>query len=203
MSETGVVKFRCEHIADELLPFPEFDTLNACRRKLLQLRMIGVDGNGIGYGNLSVRAGDADEFYITGSGTARLPQLSINDYSRVTAHDFERNWLRCTGRAIASSESLTHAAVYDSDPKARAVIHCHDGTIWAHLLVRGLTTPPDVEYGTPEMALEVQRLLRERTARQQRIFAMAGHADGVLAFGPDAEAALAILIHHHARARAS
>lgn len=30
----------------------------------------------------------------------------------MTAWDFERNWLRCEGRAIAFAESLTHAAVY-------------------------------------------------------------------------------------------
>lgn len=203
MSETGVVKFRCEQVAADLAPFSGLEELNACRRKLQQLRMIGVDANGIGYGNLSVRAAETNEFYITGSGTSALPRLSLDDYARVTAYDFEKNWLQCVGRAVASSESLTHAAVYESQPHARAVIHCHDEAVWAQLIDRGAATSRDVEYGTPEMAFEVQRLLRERTARTPRIFAMAGHVDGVVAFGHNAEEAFETLIQHRAHARSS
>ena len=203
MSETGVIKFACEHITCDLAPFDGFDELNACRRKLLQLRMIGVDANGIGFGNLSVRAGDSNEFYITGSGTGRLSHLSVNDYARVTAYRFERNWLTCMGRAIASSESLTHAAIYECHSQARAVIHCHDSAIWAHLLEHGLSTRADVEYGTPEMAFEVLRVLRDPAAREQQIFAMGGHVDGVVAFGRNAEETLQTLIRRHTEARSS
>ena len=203
MSETGVVKFRCEHVAAEIAAFPDFDAINVCRRKLLQLGMIGVDAHGIGYGNVSVRAGDAHEFYITGSGTGGCTELSLKQFAKVTAYDFQRNCLRCTGGTIASSESLTHAAVYESEPRACAVIHCHDGPIWAHLLQRGLATLPQVEYGTPEMAFEVQRLFREATEPKQQIFAMAGHVDGVVAFGHDVEEAFQMLTREHAHARSS
>ena len=196
MSETGVVKFSFEQIAADLALFAELEELNACRRKLLQLRMIGVDASGIGYGNLSVRAEDTTEFYITGSGTGGLPQLSVNDYAKVTKYDVGRNWLQCAGRVVASSESFTHAALYESEPHARAVIHCHDHALWGQLLERGLATSPDVEYGTPEMAFEVQRLLGHSAARQQQIFAMAGHADGIVAFGADIEEAFASLMRH-------
>jgi hypothetical protein len=142
---------------------------------LLQLRMIGIDGNGIGFGNMSVRGGDAGEFYITGSGTGGRPQLSLADYAKVTAYDLEKNWLRCAGGIVASSESLTHAAVYESEPQVGAVIHCHANELWTRLLTRGVTTSADVEYGTPEMAFEVQRLFRETDVRDRQIFAMAGH----------------------------
>ncbi len=97
MSETGVVKFPCEHDAVELAPFAGFAELNACRQKLLQLGLIGVDADGIGFGNVSVREGETNCFYITGSGTGALPQLALKDYARVTAWDFDRNWLRCEG----------------------------------------------------------------------------------------------------------
>lgn len=196
MSETGVVKFRCEHIAAELAPFPQFDELNACRRKLLQLRMIGVDASGIGYGNLSVRAGDANEFFISGSGTGGRPQLALCDFAKVTAYDFSRNWLRGEGGTVASSESLTHAAIYESDPQVHAVIHCHDAQLWRRLLERLPRTSEAVEYGTPEMALEVQRLFRETDVRQQQIFAMGGHVDGVVAFGRDVDDGWASLMRH-------
>jgi len=66
------------------------------------------------------------ELYITGSATGGLPELTPTDCVRVVAYDFARNWLRYEGAAIPSSESLTHAAVYESDPSTSAVIHCHD-----------------------------------------------------------------------------
>ena len=200
MSETGVVKFACEHIATELALFPGFGQLNACRRKLLQLRMIGVDANGIGFGNLSVRSAGSSEFYITGSGTGGRAQLSLADYTKVTTYELERNWLRCEGSTVASSESLTHAAVYASELQACAVIHCHSSAVWTRLLSRGLTTAADVEYGTPEMAFEVQRLFRDTDVRQKQIFAMAGHADGVIAFGQDVDDAFGALMRERSAA---
>jgi hypothetical protein len=107
--------------------------------------------------------------------------------------DFERNWLRCVGRAIASAESLTHAAVYSMAPKVRVVIHGHDRELWRILRERGPATGPDVPYGTPEMARGVQRLFQDIGVRTSKVFAMAGHRDGVLAFGKDFRQALAAL----------
>lgn len=194
MSETGVVKFQCEHVRVQLAQFEEFEELNRCRRKLLQLRMIGVDANGIGFGNMSVRAGDPCALYITGSGTGGVPQLTLAHFAKVTAYDFARNWLRCEGEAVASSESLTHAAVYEAAPEAAAVIHCHSARLWEQLLDRVPTTSADVEYGTPEMALEVQRIFRETDLHAQRIFVMGGHAAGIVAFGANMDAACTTLL---------
>ncbi len=188
------IKFACEHVATELSPFSGFAELNAYRRKLLQLRLIGVDANGIGFGNLSIRDGTTNNFYITGSATGGMPELALADCARVVAYDFKRNWLRCEGSAIASSESLTHAAVYESDAKAGAVIHCHNSKLWAALLNQAPTTSKAVEYGTPQMAYEVTRLFKITDVQQRRIFVMAGHEGGIVAFGRDFEGAFAILM---------
>ena len=188
------IKFACEHVATELSPFSGFAELNAYRRKLLQLRLIGVDANSIGFGNLSIRDGTTNNFYITGSATSGMPELALADCARVVAYDFKRNWLRCEGSAIASSESLTHAAVYESDAKAGAVIHCHDSKLWAALLNQAPTSSKAVEYGTPEMAYEVTRLFKITDVQQRRIFVMAGHEGGIVAFGRDLEGAFAILM---------
>ena len=188
------IKFACEHVATELSPFSGFAELNAYRRKLLQLRLIGVDASGIGFGNLSIRDGTTNNFYITGSATGGMPELALADCARVVAYDFKRNWLRCEGSAIASSESLTHAAVYESDAKAGAVIHCHDSKLWAALLNQAPTSSKAVEYGTPEMAYEVTRLFKITDVQQRRIFVMAGHEGGIVAFGRDLEGAFAILM---------
>jgi L-ribulose-5-phosphate 4-epimerase len=177
----------------EIAAFAGFAELNACRRKLLQLRLIGVDANGTGFGNLSVRDGTTNSFYITGSGTGGRSELKLAHYARVAAYDFGRNWLQTEGCTIASSESLTHAAVYESEPKARAIIHGHDLKLWAALLNQVPTTAKTVEYGTPEMAEEVRRLFKMTNVKSRKVLVMAGHEGGVVAFGTDLEEAFAVI----------
>lgn len=193
MSETGSVKYKCEQVPIEIPRFAEFAELNRYRGKLLDLGMIGVDASGIGFGNLSVRNGATSRFYITGSATAGIPELTPADCARVVAYDFERNWLQCEGATVASSESLTHAAVYESDPTARAVIHCHDMKLWAALLDKAPTTPNRVEYGTPEMAYAVRRLFEATDVEKRKIFVMAAHDGGLVTFGKDMQEAFGIL----------
>ena len=198
MNETGSVKFTCQQLAVELVPFPGLTQLNACRRKLLELGMIGVDASGIGFGNLSIRNGATSCFYITGSGTGGISDLTPGDYARVVAYDFEKNWLKSEGFKVASSESLTHAAVYESDPAVFSVIHCHDMKLWARLLDEAPTTPKAVEYGTPEMAYAVRRLFNNTAVKSRKIFVMAAHEGGVVTFGKDLEEAFGVLMRSSA-----
>ncbi len=72
-------------------------------------------------------------------------------------------------------------------------VHGHDEDLWRSVRERGVATGADVVYGTPEMAREVQRLFRETDVRERKIFAMAGHRDGIVAFGEDFQEALAAL----------
>ena len=111
------VKFSCERTATETTSFSGLAELNAYRRRLLPPGLIGMDSNGIGFGNLSIRDGATDNFYVTGSATGGIPELTLADCAKVVAYDFERNWLQYEGSTIPSSESLTHAAIYESDPK--------------------------------------------------------------------------------------
>jgi L-ribulose-5-phosphate 4-epimerase len=188
------IKFACEQVAAEITRFGNLAELNEYRRKLLQLRLIGVDSNGIGFGNLSIRDSATKNFYITGSATGRKPELTLADCARVVAYDFEKNWLRYEGSAIPSSESLTHAAVYESDAKAGSVIHCHDSKLWAALLNKAPTSSKAVDYGTPEMACEVTRLFKVTDVQSTKILVMAGHEGGIVAFGKDLEEAFAVLM---------
>jgi ribulose-5-phosphate 4-epimerase/fuculose-1-phosphate aldolase len=188
------VKFACDQATTEITPFGPLAELNAYRRKLLQLRLIGVDANGIGFGNLSIRDGATNNFYITGSATGGKPELTAADCAKVVAYDFEQNWLRYQGTATPSSESLTHAAVYESDTNARSVIHCHDSKVWAALLNQAPTSSKAVDYGTPEMAYEVTRLFKATDVQNRKILVMAGHEGGILAFGRDLEEAFVVLM---------
>ena len=177
----------------ELPEFAGFTDLNRCRRRLFELGLIGVDPTGIGFGNVSLRTGT--QFYITGSGTGKYPHLTTSHYARVIAYDFDRNWLRCEGSVMASSESLTHAAVYESSPSTKAVIHCHDLKLWTVLQDRVPTTPKDAEYGTPGMAHAVQYLFETTDVGNKKVFVMAGHEGGIVTFGEDLKEAFEVLMH--------
>jgi ribulose-5-phosphate 4-epimerase/fuculose-1-phosphate aldolase len=199
MAETGSIKFTWQQVPAEIGGFAGFAELNEYRRKLLELGMIGLDSNGVGFGNLSIRDGATSRFYITGSGTGGISELIPSHYARVVAYDFARNWLQCEGSTVASSESLTHAAVYELDPTVFSVIHCHDTKLWAALLeMDAPATPKRVEYGTPAMAHAVRDLFKATDMRWKKIFAMAGHEGGVVAFGRDPEEAFGVLAKNEA-----
>ena len=188
------VKFTFQCARADITPFDALAELNAYRRKLLEQRLMGVDSNGVGFGNVSVRDGVSKNFYITGSATGGLPELTSTDCVRVVAYDFARNWLRYEGAAIPSSESLTHAAIYESDPSTSAIIHCHDLGLWATLLDRVPATSKAVAYGTPEMAYEIMRLFKVSNVRSEKILVMAGHEGGIVTFGEDLEDAFDVLM---------
>ena len=194
MSETGSAKFKCEQLTVKLSRFPGFDELNSCRGKLLRLGMVGVDTNGVSFGNLSVRDGATSQFYITGTGTGSIAELTPADFAKVVAYDFARNWLQYEGSRVASSESLTHAAVYESDSTVRAVIHCHDLNLWSALSRKAVATPVGVDYGTPEMAHAVKRLFQNTDVKHKKFFVMSGHHGGLIAFGKDSTEAFDVLL---------
>jgi ribulose-5-phosphate 4-epimerase/fuculose-1-phosphate aldolase len=119
----------------------------------------------------------------------------LADCAKVVAFDFERNWLRYEGSTIPSSESLTHAAIYEADARAAAVIHCHDSTLWAAILNEAPTSSNAVAYGTAEMAYETMRLFRVTNVQTRKILVMAGHEGGIVTFGRSLEEAFVVLMH--------
>jgi hypothetical protein len=104
VSET--VKFTCQQVPREIGAFTGFAELNEYRRKLRELGMIGVDANGIGFGNLSIRDGATSRFYITGSGTGGTADLIPSDYARVVAYDFAENWSDARDRPLRHPNRL-------------------------------------------------------------------------------------------------
>lgn len=188
------IKFSCERVAAEITSFGGLAELNAYRRNLFDLHLIGVDPDGIGFGNLSVRDGATANFYITGSATGGIHELALAECAKVVACDFETNRVRYEGSAIPSSESLTHAAIYKSDATAGAVIHCHDSKLWTALLTQGPTTSKAAGYGTPQLAYEIMELFKHTDVQSRKIVVMAGHERGIVTFGKDLEEAFAVLM---------
>jgi ribulose-5-phosphate 4-epimerase/fuculose-1-phosphate aldolase len=117
----------------------------------------------------------------------------------VTGWQLEENIIKARGMVRPSSESLTHAAVYELDDEINFVFHVHSPQIWTRAGILDLPqTAADCEYGTPEMAIEVARV----AGGGEGIFVMAGHEDGVVAYGPDAAAPGQAIIGLLARAMA-
>jgi ribulose-5-phosphate 4-epimerase/fuculose-1-phosphate aldolase len=178
--------------------------LQRWRARLYRLQLIGQDParyGGYGYGNLSHRLPPDDApphqrpFLISGSQTGDLAELGPEHYAVVEACYSNENRIVAHGPLRPSSESLTHGAVYDLDPAIRCVLHVHSPEIWQRATQLDLpTTLASVPYGSPEMAAEVARLYAASDLYLRRIFSMGGHEDGIVAFGPSADAAGAVLL---------
>jgi ribulose-5-phosphate 4-epimerase/fuculose-1-phosphate aldolase len=196
MNHEGVIKFNCQWTRSAPLDEAWITDLNVWRDKLYCLGLIGVNEDGIGYGNISIRF-RKNEFIISGSGTGKFEKLRGEHYALVTDYDVKKNAICSTGSIIASSESLTHAMIYENASDVHAVIHVHHFNIWQKLLNTLPVTAENVEYGTPEMAKEIARLFNEQNLSQHRIFAMAGHYEGIVCFGKNLSHAAELLLREY------
>jgi ribulose-5-phosphate 4-epimerase/fuculose-1-phosphate aldolase len=193
--EKGYIQFQCNWVPAEPPAVPP--ALISWRNQLFSLDLIGVYPDGIGFGNVSTRT-TGTQFVISGTATGQLPVLDSEHFAEVTAFDIRSNAVTCRGRVKASSESLSHAAVYLADPTACAVFHVHHLSAWESLRGRLPTTDSIAEAGTPEMADAIAALLADPGVVAGGVFIMGGHREGIMAFGPDLDAAahrLLRLIH--------
>lgn len=200
----GVTKFDLRFTSAPPLPLAELRELNAWRKLLWQLELVGQDASrydGLGFGNLSRRLFPSQRFIITGTQTGNLPELDGRHYAIVTESDTSANRVLAEGPMAPSSEALTHAMLYQVDTSVQFIFHVHSSALWRGATNLGIpVTDPAVAYGTPAMAEEVRRLAADVAAWRMGIFAMGGHEDGVVAFGKTAEEAGIILLRHLARA---
>ncbi|MDP4291592.1 MAG: class II aldolase/adducin family protein [Bacteroidota bacterium] len=194
-NETGSIKFKCNWLLSEPVDEKMILDLNRWRDILFDYKYIGVYPNGIGYGNISIRLSEK-EFLITGTSTGHLDKLTNQHYSKVISYNFNENSLTCLGPIKASAESLTHAAIYEMDPDTQAIIHIHNKKMWDILLDKIPTTSANVEYGTPQMALEIKRLFHETNLIEKKILVMGDHEEGIIAFGKDLEEAGHLILAH-------
>lgn len=185
----GVIKFRCEWIREAIAVDPGV-LADFChwRSRLRQAGLVGADPDGTGFGNLSVRR-EKHTFLITGSGTGGLAELDSSHFALVTRCSLEDNTVACRGLTRASSESMSHAAVYAARTDAGAVIHIHSEALWRECLNELPATDSALEYGTPELAVALQRLVRDLGDRNVKSVVMGGHPGGLLIFGPDLDGA--------------
>lgn len=152
------------------------------RDKMYELGLIGFyEQFQVGYGNISIKTNNG--IIISGTQTGHLPTLLPEHYTRVDQYDIDQNKLHCIGSVKASSESLTHAAIYECDPTIKAVVHIHHDGIWQRALHQLPASSANVPYGTPEMAYEILRLYREGNLGVKKMLVMEGHKGGLISFG--------------------
>jgi ribulose-5-phosphate 4-epimerase/fuculose-1-phosphate aldolase len=195
MRDEGVIKFECEWIKAPAPGWHKIQTLNEWRQLMHDAGLIGVYSDGIGFGNISIRDTPPGEFIITGSATGSIGALGPEHYTRVVDYDFDQNRVRCKGPIRASSESLTHASFYEASRSINAVIHIHHKDLWNTYINKLPTTSPEVAYGTPAMAREVSRLLRDVARPAKQLVIMGGHDEGVMAYGNSLGHAASILLN--------
>lgn len=185
----GYIKFHCEHTnaewnssklpvtPDFLTRFQEADTF---RTKVFDQGFIGIYENGIGFGNLSFRCGD--NFVITASATGGARELGITGYTLVNHVDIAKNTVHSLGPLPASSETMSHASVYQNSPHVNYVLHIHNIVLFNFLKERNaLSSPEDIAYGTPKMAAEIGKIVRQHPT--EATIVMRGHEEGILLYG--------------------
>ena len=138
---------------------------------------------------------DKKTFLISGTATGGLSTLNESHYSLVTNYNLSTNTVTCEGPLKASSESLTHALIYECAETINAVIHIHNLNLWNKLIYEVPTSNEKIAYGTPEMANEIKRLFDETTLIKEKIIVMGGHQEGIISFGKDLEEAGNILLN--------
>jgi len=193
----GFVKFNCHWsqsgpvISDE-----QFEIINNWRDILFNMDLIGAYENGVAFGNISMRINSSNQFVITGSATGEIPELEPGHYVKVNSFNIDDNAVQCVGPLKASSESLTHAAIYMADPGANAVIHVHSIDLWNELIHKVPTTNPSMDYGTIALAKDIFRLFKESDVIEKRIIIMAGDRAGIITFGHDMDEAANVLLSY-------
>lgn len=187
----GVIKFRLDHEAGTAPPGRLTASLRGWFRILRKLELVGRRPDrylGYAYGNLSRRTDDG--LLVTCTQTSGLDALDEEHFTRVTEWDLAANRLRSTGPCRPSSETLTHAMIYEAVAQARWVFHAHAPEIWERSGELEIpVTDPRAEYGTPEMARAVAETLKAMGHPASGVLSMGGHEDGIVAWGTSAEEA--------------
>lgn len=196
----GVIKFRLDFQEGPPPAAELLCELNAWRTIFRRLGLLGQDParyGGLGFGNLSRRlpGHKGAAFLISGTQTGHLQGLLPEHYAAVRQCNPHTNRIVADGRTRPSSEALSHGVIYRCNPQIGWVMHLHSPEIFDRRVALALPcTSPDADYGTPEMAGEIQRLACHQEAANPGLLVMSGHRDGILAYGSCAAATAGLVV---------
>ncbi len=182
----GYIKFRIDHQETGTICSDEdISELLQFRTEIFDRGWIGVLPDGVGFGNLSMRV--ENHFIITGNATGQHRTPNSSHFAKVLRYDAKFNICTSEGPRKPSSESGTHAVIYDILPDINVILHIHNTAIWKKIIETGFSTAENIEYGTPEMAEAVKDLVQQPEVIKAGVFAMKGHEDGAVFFGTSIE----------------
>jgi hypothetical protein len=190
----GIIKYKVDWDNSYNITEYEFAQINPFRDNAYMANYIGIGDDGIGFGNISNRIEGGYEFVISGSATGGKSTLSINDYSKVIDFNISKNYIKCIGGTIASSESLSHAAIYSANKNVGAIMHLHNSYLYHKYLHILPTTSPDAEYGTTKMANSILDLVTNKGVTEGVII-MAGHENGIIVYSMSLKGVFNILLN--------
>ena len=183
MASDGVIQFQLHHRDAPPPDAAATEILSGLRDALHARGWIGRDParyGGLGYGNVSRRL-EADAFLVSATQTGHLSTLAALHWVTVTAASPATNELWSEGASKPSSESLTHAAIYQACV-ATFVCHIHHPALWNAVCFGAMAlpmTPASATYGTPAMAAALSHI--STTTNLPFAAAMSGHEDGLMA----------------------
>ncbi len=195
MASDGVIQFQLHHRDAPPPDAAATQGLSGLRDALHARGWIGRDParyGGLGYGNVSSRIA-GESFVVSATQTGHLSTLAAVDWVTVTAASPATNQLWSEGAGKPSSESLTHAAIYQACV-ATFVCHIHHPALWNAVCFGAMAlpmTPASATYGTPAMAAALSHI--STTTNLPFAAAMSGHEDGMMAAADSPEALLELL----------
>lgn len=194
MEKEGVIKYKLNWEKEKSLPDYDLSDLVHFRNQCFKRNWIGFDPDlKVGFGNISIRYQEYNQFFISGSQTGHVETLEQQQIAFVSACDVEQNKITSVGKIKASSESLTHASIYMLSTRIKAVVHIHQNKLWNQHLNQLPTTSSSIEYGTVQMANAIQDLYKKKKIGNAGVLIMGGHQDGIIAWGRDLKAAYILL----------
>jgi ribulose-5-phosphate 4-epimerase/fuculose-1-phosphate aldolase len=192
--DDGVIKYdRSNFTYCSALLEAEYRELEYWRKILYKKNLIGEYPEvNIGFGNMSHRQdyshifqSSVPQFIITGTQTGKYSELNASQYTRILDYKISELKINMMGAIEASSEALTHAAIYEQNPMVNAIFHIHSNVIWNKLIEnKSDFTAREIPYGTVEMALATQACVKNKNSG---VFCMHGHEDGVVIYGESLE----------------
>jgi ribulose-5-phosphate 4-epimerase/fuculose-1-phosphate aldolase len=136
---------------------------------------------------------EGNQFLISGTSTGAERILAANKYCLVTSINIRANKITSTGPIQASSESMTHGAIYQSCREAESVIHIHNRKIFDGMIKDHCpATPASAEYGSPEIAIAIAENIRQ-SGELEGTIVLAGHDEGVIAYSSSPEKAFSLI----------
>jgi ribulose-5-phosphate 4-epimerase/fuculose-1-phosphate aldolase len=202
----GIIKYdRTNFSQCPPLPIDEYSKLEYWRKKLYLVNLIGeYKEEKIGFGNVSLIQDYSKllkttnpQFIITATQTGKYSNLNGEHYTRILDFSINELKVQMQGPVEASSEVITHAAIYAQNSDIKAIFHVHSAAIWKLMIEENFSfTAENIPYGTLEMAKATQECVGKSNFG---LICMRGHADGVVAYGRTPEEAWKYLMQLYER----